>query len=283
MPPGWLAIKQARPDVTDYLIHWTHRQNVGEEWFDPLQVLKLIIKDGFLKPTFAPRSRFTVGGVANTIKGKHPAVCFTEQPLAAFIRSCKAQPARYHPYGVAVRKDRLFAYGGRPALYGDDQLFRALPEELDYLWARFQPIPESGVAGYPLDFTHEREWRARVNRYHYLGLGTSPGEGVPLLLPPSFEASEWVLSLPWILVKEKAEAKELRQCILRLPNYSGSNGVLKYYFKVLPQAFIVPLDEVESRLQLGDTRWSRLDTLPYEELDPGAVKTFTRIGWKDLL
>lgn len=282
MPAGWLAIKQARPDVTDYVTHWTRRQNAGKERLEPLQVLKLIIKDGFLKPTFAPRSRFTVGGVANTIKGKYPAVCFTEQPLEAFIRSCRAQSGRYRPYGVAVRKDRLFVYGGRPVLYGDDQLFSALPEELEYLWARFQPIPESGVGGYPLDFTHEREWRARVKGYHYLHLGTSPGEGVPLLLPPNLEGSEWVLSLPWILVKEKAEADELRQWMAGLPPYSGSNGVLQRYFKDLSNMLIVPLDEVENHLKQGDTRWARLDTLPIQELYPEARTRFKRIGWQIL-
>lgn len=280
MPPGWLAIRQARPDVTDYLIHWTRSQEVDGKRLEPFDILKLIIKDGFLKPTFAPRSRFTVGGIANTIKGEFPAVCFTEQPLDAFIRSCNAQPGRYQPYGVAVRKERFFAYGGRPVLYGDQHLFQVLPEELEYLWARFQPIPGSGVAGYPLDFTHEREWRARVNEYHYLELGTTPSEGVPLLLPPDPASPEATLYLPWILVKQSSEAEELRLWIAQLPRYPGSNAWLGCYFKVLPSVFIVPLDQVEHRLNQGNGDWGRLDTLPYAELDPQAAAKFKRIGWQ---
>ena len=141
MPQDWLKIKKARPDLTDYVIHWTRPQRIDGKSVKTFDVLKLILQSGLLKPTFAPRNRVTVGGKNNTIKGEYPAVCYTEQPMSAFIMSCDALGGRYRPYGIAVRKDRLFDYGGRPVLYGDEDLFDALPDKLQYLWTRFQPIP----------------------------------------------------------------------------------------------------------------------------------------------
>jgi hypothetical protein len=276
MPPLWLQIKQARPDLTDYLIHWTRERTIDGKTMTAFEVLKLIIKCGFLKPSFARRPRYTVGGVENTIKGRYPAVCFTEQPLDAFIKSCNTLPSRYQPYGIAVRKDRLFEYGGRPVIYGDESQLNELPEDRKYLWVHFQPVPNRSLGGYPLDWTHEREWRARAKAYNCGELGPTPAESVPLLYI-DYERSERLL--PWILVKQKAEVEDLKRWLAGLPPYSGSNGVLREYFEVLPNVLIVPLNEVESRLKQGDARWSRLDTLPIGELYPKASATFQRIGW----
>ena len=183
MPSDWLKIKQARPDVTDYLIHWTRGKVEDGHVVTPFHMLKTIVQCGYLMPSFAPRTRVTVGGRENTIKGLTPVVCFTEQPLDSFIKSCEALSNRYHPYAIAVRKDRLFEYGGRPVIYGDGNLLIQLPEECKYLWVHYQPIPSAGIGGYPLDWTHEREWRATAIKYSYGSLGIFEGEGVPLLLP----------------------------------------------------------------------------------------------------
>ena len=129
MAPDWLQIKKSRPDLTDYLIHWTREQTIDGNTLPAFQVLKQIVLCGTLRPSFAPRHRVTVGGVQNTIRGPHAAVCFTEQPLDAFIKSCETLPDRYRPYGVAVRKDALFRLGARPVTYGDEGLLNALPEE----------------------------------------------------------------------------------------------------------------------------------------------------------
>lgn len=267
---NWLAIRRARPDITDYLIHWTRGCVAGGNYQKPLDVLKEIIACGYLKPSFAPKTRATVGGTENTIKGEHPAVCFTEQPLDAFAKSCRVLSSRYFPYGIAVHKWHLFTYGSRPVIYGDERLLKLLPEDYKYLWARYDPVPEQSLGGYPVDWTHEREWRAIQRTYSYGDLGLAPADGIPLLLPPvSFPSSEKpVLSLPRFLVKTAAESQELKEWINHLPPYKGNNGVCCYYFDVLPKAIVIPLETVEARLTGGDLRYARLETLPYKELDP---------------
>jgi hypothetical protein len=281
MPKDYLRIKQARPDLTDYLIHWTQGGSGGGGYKGPFEVLKSILECGFLRPTFAPKSRATVGGRENTIKGLQPAVCFTEQPLAAFIKSWRTL-GRYNPYGIAVRKDRLYQYGGRPVVYNDETFLNRLSDEDKYLWVRYDPIPEASLGGYPIDWTHEREWRARSAKYQYLHIGTSPAEGVPLLLPPEFESQKTRLVLPWILVRKEEEIRDLKAWMAALPPYGGSNGVLKQYFDVLLNVPIIALEEVEKRLNDGDERWARLDTLPLEEIDKTTAASLERLGWRDL-
>lgn len=266
----WLNIRRARPDITDYLIHWTAGHVTDGKYHEPFEVLKEIIACGYLKPSFALKQSKTVGGTQNTIKGPYPAVCFTDQPLDAFLKSCGKLPSRYSPYGIAVHKWHLYTYGGRPVIYADESLLNLLPDEYKYLWVRYDPVPEPTLGGYPVDWTHEREWRVRQRSYSYGDLGVSPQEGVPLLLPPvSFPNSEKpVVSLPRFLVKTEAESHELKEWINHLPPCEGTNGVLRYYFEALPKALVIPLEIVKIRLSEGDLRYARLETLPYKELDP---------------
>ena len=203
MTQHWVRIKKARDDLTDYLIHWTRGSNVDGVGKSPFEVLQSILECGYLRPSFAPRTSVFAGAPErHTVRGPCPAVCFTEQPLSAFVKSCDALTDRYKPYAVALRKDRLFEYGGRPAIYGDEVLLSSLPDDQKYLWVRFQPIPNSDFAGYPIDWTHEREWRSTVNDYEVAGRGAYSSDGVPLLLPPTKKN----LFLPWVLVSSESEA-----------------------------------------------------------------------------
>jgi len=283
MPPEWLKIRQARSDVTDYVIHWTRSTtNANGTFTSAYDVLKSIIKYGYLIPSFAPKKRVTVGDRKNTIQGSNPAVCFTEQPLHSFVQSCCVLSSRYQPYAVAIRKDRLFVYGGRPAVYGDENLLAVLPDDWKYLWVRYNPIPNTELGGYPIDWTHEREWRARAIKYSYGSVGMSSEEGVPLLLPPQIAVPQPIWYLPWILVKNRAEVEAFHEFIAGLPQYRGTSGILRLYFETLKKAPIISLEDVETKVKNKDDRWSRLDTLPLEETDEAAAKVFKRLGWRDL-
>lgn len=242
MPKDWLRIRQARTDVTDYLIHWTSSaKDVNGQYASPLDVLRSIVRCGYLLPSFAPKTRATVAGREDTIRGPHPAVCFTEQPLCSFVQSCGVLPNRYQPYAVAIRKDRLFVYGGRPAVYGDESPLAALPPHWKYLWVQYDPVPNEALGGYPLDWTHEREWRARAIKYSYGSVGTSTEEGIPLLLPPRVAVPQPIWYLPWILVKDKSEVGPFREFIATLPGYTGPSGIMRLYFELLKKAPIVSL------------------------------------------
>jgi len=155
----------------------------------------------------------------------------------------------------------------RTGIYGDDHLLKDLPSEHQYLWVRYQPIPDQGYGGYPLDWTHEREWRARIRPYNYFELGPGPSEGVPLFLPPVNVYGGFHIVFPKVLVKTVAESIELKHWVQQQPLYKGPNQVIARYFEMLTSVDIVPLDLVEDRVNHGDQRWSRLETLPVNEIE----------------
>jgi hypothetical protein len=202
----------------------------------------------------------------DTIRGPNPAVCFSEQPLSAFIQSCRIL-GRYSRYAIALEKRHLFAYGGRPVIYGDEQLLDRLRDEDKYLWVRYNPIPtEFDQGAYPLDWTHEREWRVRVRRHAYLSWGLTPQEGVPLILPPVHSSGAVVVSFPVILVRTAVDVSELRQGLAYLPPYDGTNGFVRKLYESFDALKIVSLDFVSDRLAAGDTRFARLETIPWGEI-----------------
>ena len=270
MPKDWIRIRRARADITDYLIHWTHGRASEGQVKQPLDVLKEILGCGYLQASFAIKGSITGGSRNATIKGDRPAVCFTEQPLDAFLKSCAILPSRCKPYGLAVHKWHLYNYGGRPVVYGHESLLSRLNDADQYLWVRYSPIPDATFAGYPIDWTHEREWRSVVHKHDYPEIGKTPIEGIPLLLPPATypKSDKPVLALPRILVATEDERGSLIEWIEGIPSYEGDSGVLSYYFSILSKAMVIPLDRVGERIASGDTRYARLETLPYEELDP---------------
>lgn len=233
-------------------------------------VLQSILRCGYLKPSFGPRWRWTVRGQeTKTIQGPHPAVCFTDQPLSAFIQSCRTLSSRYSPYGIALEKRNLFIYGGRPVIYGDTNLLALLNDEDKYLWVRYNPVPDSQFGEYPVDWTHEREWRARVRKHGFLDWGFTSDEGVPLVLPPDYNGRGISVSLPRVLVRTMEEVVELHKWLVSLPKYEDTNGFVRKYYDNLLRLSIIPLDFVYERLEAGDTRWARLETLPYGEIPAG--------------
>ena len=62
---------------------------------------------------------------------------------------------RYAPFGVMVRKEWLFAKGGRPVIYQPEVEFDHLGESHRFRHVRYEP-----ANGH--DFTWEREWRIRT-------------------------------------------------------------------------------------------------------------------------
>jgi len=275
----WERIRKARNDLTDYVIHWTnYKHTESKGTITPYEVLQEILQCGYLKPSFAPRTSYFTGATDNTIKGDYPAVCLTEQPLDCFIMSCNSLPikyeknrsivCRYTPYGIILNKRYLYDYGGRPVIYGDKILLEGLPKEYKYLWVRYDPIPAPGpfVSDvYPIDWTHEREWRCRVNQSYPRYLRKEnlplPQEGVPILLPMDYRENKITPDF-YILVDKKEEITDLKQWILHQLPYEGKNKYLCVYFERLPNAQIISLQEVKEHLQTGEQEWARVDTLP---------------------
>jgi hypothetical protein len=112
----WQAIRVARYDLTDYVVHLTKNQR--QPFLKASKVLKQILVTGFIKPTFAKMRSLNRSEELPTIKGPDPAVCLTEQPLWSLLKTLPIIGSRYSGFGVAYHKVKLHAAGGRPVLYG---------------------------------------------------------------------------------------------------------------------------------------------------------------------
>ena len=136
-----------RPDFTNSLIHLTREQKVLESgtWvkYPAFDSLMNILTDGIIK------------GGRGFIKGPNAAVCFSEMPLSSLGLFAKPEPekARYRFYGICVSKMAAFFSGTRPVIYLPDDEGEWIPSDEKWRHVRF----EHGK----VDFTFEREWRAK--------------------------------------------------------------------------------------------------------------------------
>jgi len=201
--------------MSEYVLHWTRAQfeKVDGQYqhFQTYDVLKLILQDGFLTATFAERQSLLGTKPKPSVRGPYRAVCYTEQPLRFYLESIKASNqsfrGRYNEFAVAVQKDQLYHYGGRPVIYSGEDILGdrldpservkrgypqeasvykgGLPEDSQYLWVNYDPTALWRDRKYPIDFTHEREWRARPNvkLNRTIGLGKHADNAVPVHLP----------------------------------------------------------------------------------------------------
>lgn len=135
----------ARPDITDSLVHYIRGANLDEA-FD---VLRTILSEQCLRCG------------TGYIRGGHCCVCFSEAPFRylgyAIAEGYRAERP-YQPFGIMVKKDWLFAQGGRPVVYQLENQYTELPDSHRWRHVRYDPC-----ANPPVDFTWEREWRIRVD------------------------------------------------------------------------------------------------------------------------
>lgn len=272
---------EIRRDLSVYLLHCTRRKE--EDNLEAFDVLKMILFDGFLKATFAPYTVYRPNsGTRETrpaVRGLNRAVCFTEQPLRFFfetVRVDKSYPKeRYTEFAIAVKKDLLFYYGGRPVIYTDkDALGRklspeecencnypsdawvykgGLPLDLQYLWVHYDPTAIWRRKN-PVDFTHEREWRAcpKIRYNRRLGLSNQDAEiAVPLQLPTESELRILGPSpLPKgprfaILVDTEQSRRELINWIDGTTDKISQKGSYwERYASVLPKAHILSFEKI---------------------------------------
>lgn len=232
--------------------------------------LRAIVHSGYFVPTKA--ATVTWRNIrTQVVKGKHPAVCFSEMPLDAILPTLRnVDGTSYVGYGVALHKVDLFNYGGRPVLYGDNALFSALPADLQYLFMRYDPR-KRGQPGYPYDFTFEREWRSRVT------MDPLPWDhdlkGVPLLLPDDFTSvAGKTTSGRWLYRKKTPDVRlivalnqdvaPLRQWLTKRKPTETEGSYFQVYYYAMRKAQIISLEYVAERLRSGDQDYRKIDTLP---------------------
>lgn len=140
-----------RDDLSDRLIHLTRGTGTDAAKNRDEAVLNLIaiLKSSVLK------------GGDGFIKGKYRCTCFSEAPVSKLpyiIANATAHKFKYEPYGVMVDKRWFYQQGGRPVIYGPEDDYKALPEDMKYRYVRLH------LDGpYDVDFTWEREWRLRTD------------------------------------------------------------------------------------------------------------------------
>ena len=125
-------VKRLRTDLSDWLIHFTKGNN-------------------------DEASRRLIKILSEGIKGYGEPICFTESPIIEFSKLFKLFSAypnpRFAPFGIAIKKDKLFDLGGRPAIYLKSEEKKYLKEEIRFLHVAYDPKQ--------WDFTWQREWRIK--------------------------------------------------------------------------------------------------------------------------
>jgi hypothetical protein len=132
-----------RGDLSECLVHLTRAVTHSAAAQAFLQIIK---------------SRQLIGS-SRDIRGASKCVCFSEAPISILVQALSLPPEegmRYAPFGVMVRKQWLFAQGGRPVIYQPEEEFELLHEQQRFRHVRYDPNKEQ-------DYTWEREWRVRTD------------------------------------------------------------------------------------------------------------------------
>ncbi len=185
---GSYSVRDARDlaDRCSYLIHYT-RSCVGP-WPGQTnaEYSRALIEDrpGAAHTGFDSLLRIleqdTIRASPRLVRGNTPVICFTEllpkdlQELTAWRPGLLRWS--FEPYGIALKKERLFSMGARPVIYAVEEFFRDLSDDLKYL---FQIHRTQGT-----HWSAEREWRMKGD----LTLSTFTAEEVFLIVPRPEEA-----------------------------------------------------------------------------------------------
>jgi hypothetical protein len=161
-----LLTELARPESSsDWLIHWTRdaqREWLGESRDGYLNSIILSSTDnartalGTLERIIA--EQVVRASPGNTRTGA-AVVCLSDIPLTKLVtrRVFRRHRGRwdFEHYGIGIRTKFVRSIGGRPVIYGDESVWKSLPEG-ERLW--FQP-EQSQTGTEPIDWTIESEWR----------------------------------------------------------------------------------------------------------------------------
>jgi len=262
-----------RHDHTDWLIHFVRDRTPhhdppegieneldfhagGEIELDAeaFHVLKTILRLGGLIPGRSYRSGKT------TLYGGTPVVCATEMPIYSFAKYVQArgQAGRASCYGIAFLKHEFHSAGARPVIYGlsrDDVIYtqntvisRVLDESILPLDEQYRYVPYNPSGETWIDWSHEREWRWKVqnSKNDYVWCEDSSGvtDGVPGL--PLFRGTTEGASFTQlrIIVWSKREAEEVQE-LLTGYYFAGFNDYDTPFCRhVIRNSSIVILEEV---------------------------------------
>lgn len=230
-------------------------------------VLKKILHDGFIHSNWSMRKE------KPTIYGPVSAVCFTEMPLYSLVEYAKVrgQVSGYvGDYGIAFKRNELFAAGARPVIYGlssvpievfEDKrgVFQGrmlsenqLPMNEQYRYVLTKLTANSSEKN--IDWMMEREWRWPLP-YDKLGV-----PGIPFFL--SKEYADFFSEI-YIIVSSDEELKDITNYLRTLYDSKSTNSGLAYNVLAIESAKVVSL---ESIAKLDTANLVKLETLPFFQI-----------------
>lgn len=187
--------------VADYLVHCTRAADGPWPDQDRGEYLDSLILDlpDARRTALATLQRIVrqrrLLATARAIRGGTPVVCFTAAGLDQLpgMRTFRAHRRRwdFEPYGIGVARRWLEQQGGRPVTYGDDTLWRALPDA-DRPFFQRQLCGNRGA----LDWSVEREWRHVGD----VDLERLPADAGFVFVPSAAEARQLSAESRWPLV-----------------------------------------------------------------------------------
>lgn len=269
-----------RHDHTKWLIHFV-RDRVPEQDFpgeneeevdyfaggeleydaNAFYVLKTIIRLGGLIPGHSFRAGRT------TIYGGYPAVCATEMPLYSFAMYARQQgnTEKVSAYGIAFLKSEFYAAGGRPAIYGlatenifyerNDAYCRIIDRNILPLDEQYRYVAYSPSGSKWIDWSHEREWRWKVNNpdrdYVWAKDGNGccePIGGLPLLRGTKEGA---FFSNLRVIVWNHDEAKKIQELLTGFYLAGYNNYDTPFDRDVISNTRIIILEDVIDAVEKG--------------------------------
>lgn len=274
-------ILRSRSDMTNWLIHFTREDS--DAGIKARRRLLSILEQGLLRPGWSERNG------RRTVYGQYPAVCFTEQPLSAFLAylSARTSDSMISGYGVVVHKQDMYAEGGRPVFYdscnelqSNDPGFVAgvrmvdgLPPEKQYRYVAFNPNANT------LDWTHEREWRwaqghepsnpeaDEVGTFRLAGTEVASGGGISWgrthVIVAQDEDVEWL-------------RREVRSFIPTVVSKRDLAHRSRWYRRLRERVGVISLQSVARKLTEGQMEYGRLDTWPSDDIVPLAGSTSSK-------
>lgn len=231
-------------------------------------VLKKILHDGFI------HSSWSIRNGKPSVYGPYSAVCFTEMPLYALVDYAKVRGEKsgyVGNYGIAFRRNELYAAGARPVIYGlsgeyketdnfngvyqgrllDSSCGIGIHEQYRYV-STFLPKKK----GLTIDWTHEREWRWALPNER-LGV-----PGIPFFLSKDF--ADFFTDII-IIVGNNDEQNEILLHLKNLYDSGCRNTGFDYNKEMISSAKVLSLEAIANEENI-DFHTMKIDDLPMKQL-----------------
>ena len=195
-------------------------------------------------------SSWSIRGGARTIYGNSPAVCLTEMPIPAFIKTSIDRIQRGEnigQYALVFPKNQMFAAGARPVIYGLANVDTNLPPSngggreriihpsLLALEEQFRYVTYNPSSQRPIDWTHEREWRWPCREGNNFDFSEQPDD---LESYPGFDFSKVDLTGCGVIVPSSQDISRIIFDILTLVD---RRIIMPHTF-----SFVLPMDRITS-------------------------------------